>query len=290
MLVNILWPFVPAAILLFYLRRESTLIVFAINYIAMLPAANLLGFAGQELARKLPKVFGILLEITFGSVVEIVLFMVLIKKDHGEGHYVPVIKAAILGSILTNLLLCLGLCFFVGGFKRHEQEFHEAVSEVGSGLLLVAGFALLIPSAFFSALQSSAYRAGDAIPKDAEGNSQEVFTMARLLHDTLAISRGTAIILLVAFVLSVHFPFSPATSKLVFSLVALLLTRPQVHLVQREKPRQHLRRGPCRRRREGCRPQPGSCQGQAHLYRMHHCSRALCYPRLPDCCFLGGGD
>lgn len=63
----------------------------------MVPTANLLGFAGQELARKLPKVLGILLEVTLGSVVEIVLFMVLIKFDNGEGNFVPVIQAAILG-------------------------------------------------------------------------------------------------------------------------------------------------------------------------------------------------
>jgi Ca2+:H+ antiporter len=199
--VNVLWPFVPAGIALYYTRRHLTLWVFAINYIAMLPAANLLGFAGQELARKLPKVVGILLEITFGSVVEIVLFMVLIVKDHGQGHFVPVIKAAILGSILTNLLLCLGLCFFVGGSKRHEQEFHEAVSEVGSGLLLVAGFALLIPSAFYSALRNSAYGPTDTIPLKSDGTEEEVFTVGMLEHNILAISRGTAIILIAAFTL-----------------------------------------------------------------------------------------
>lgn len=48
------------------------------------PAANLLGFAGQEFARKMPKVAGILIETTFGSVVEIILFVVLIAK-HKSG-------------------------------------------------------------------------------------------------------------------------------------------------------------------------------------------------------------
>ena len=117
------------------------------------------------------------------------------------GHYIPVIKAVILGSILTNLLLCLGLCFFLGGLRRHEQEFHGAVSEVSAGVLLVAGFALLIPSAFFSALQPVAYGPGDIVPKDKYGNPEPVFNIDRLLHDTLAISRGTAIILMIAFVL-----------------------------------------------------------------------------------------
>ena len=102
----------------------------------MAPAANLIGFAGQELARKVPKVFGVIMETTLGSVVEIVLFMVLISKGNDS---VPVIRAAILGSILANLLLCLGMCFLVGGIRREDQEFHEAISEVGSGLILVAG-------------------------------------------------------------------------------------------------------------------------------------------------------
>jgi hypothetical protein len=102
----------------------------------MVPAANLLGFAGSEFGKKLPHVLGVLVETTFGSVVEIILFMVLISRGDA---YIPVIKAAILGSILANLLLCLGACFFAGGLRRDEQEFHEAVSEVGGNLMLVAG-------------------------------------------------------------------------------------------------------------------------------------------------------
>ncbi len=99
----------------------------------MVPCANLVGFAGQELARKLPRVLGIFLETTLGSVVEIVLFMVLLSRD----EYV-VIQAAIVGSILSTMLLCLGMCFFVGGMRRDEQSFDEAVGEVGNGLLLTA--------------------------------------------------------------------------------------------------------------------------------------------------------
>jgi Ca2+:H+ antiporter len=72
--VNILWPVVPVAIALRYAREDLDLAIFILSYIAMVPCANLIGFAGQELARKLPKVFGVLLETTLGSVVEIILF------------------------------------------------------------------------------------------------------------------------------------------------------------------------------------------------------------------------
>jgi Ca2+:H+ antiporter len=102
----------------------------------MVPCANLLGFAGRELATELPRVIGVLVETTFGSIVEFILLVILIRKGD---VYVPVIQAAILGSILANLLLCLGLCLFAGGLKRTEQVFHEAISETGTSLMLVAG-------------------------------------------------------------------------------------------------------------------------------------------------------
>jgi len=55
MLVNVLWPFVPVALVLRYATHKH-LYIFATAYVGMVPAANLLGFAGQEFARKLPKV------------------------------------------------------------------------------------------------------------------------------------------------------------------------------------------------------------------------------------------
>ena len=112
---NLLWPFTIAAIVLYFGWGQHkkadepssiSLWCFITAYIGMIPAANLVGFAGQELARKIPKVMGVILETTFGSIVEIILFMVLIGS--GGERNVPVIQAAILGSILANLLLCLG--------------------------------------------------------------------------------------------------------------------------------------------------------------------------------------
>lgn len=116
---------------------DDHILIFILSYIAMAPCANLIGFAGQEFARKVPHVFGVLIETTVGSIVEIILFMVLLSKDQ-----FLVIKAAILGSILATMLLCLGLCFFVGGIYHEEQTFSDTISEAGSGLLLTAYVAL----------------------------------------------------------------------------------------------------------------------------------------------------
>ncbi|KAF2489186.1 Ca2+/H+ antiporter [Lophium mytilinum] len=186
--VNVLWPVVPAAIAVHFARPDWHLAIFVLNYIAMVPAANLIGFAGQELARKVPKVFGVIMETTLGSIVEIVLFMVLIKK--GDGN-VPVIKAAILGSILANLLLCLGTCFIAGGLHHDEQSFHEVVSEVGSGLMLVAGMGLVAPAVFSKAVTSS------------ELNQSGLLTAFDA--QTLKISRATAVILLFSYMVFIFF-------------------------------------------------------------------------------------
>ncbi|KAK8159774.1 putative vacuolar cation/proton exchanger 2 [Phyllosticta citrichinensis] len=187
--VNFLWPFVPAAIAIHFAAPSAHLWIFILNFIAMVPAANLIGFGGQELARKLPKVFGVLVETTLGSVVEIVLFMVLITRPASDGFDpIQVIQAAILGSILANLLLCMGMCFFVGGLKREEQTFHKAISETGNGLILVAGMALVMPSAFIASLRNTTeYGNHDFGP------------------ESLRISRATAIILLISYVVYIWY-------------------------------------------------------------------------------------
>lgn len=62
--VNILWPFVIAAIVVHYVVEGQHVLKFSLAYIAMIPCANLVGFAGQELARKLPHMLGVLIETT----------------------------------------------------------------------------------------------------------------------------------------------------------------------------------------------------------------------------------
>ncbi|CAI9637921.1 unnamed protein product [Alternaria burnsii] len=190
MLVNCLWPIVPIAIAFHFAKPEWHLAIFITNYIAMLPSANMLGFAGQEFSRKMPnKAFAVVLETTFGSIVEIILFMVLIGTSNGDSN-VQVIKAAILGSILANLLLCLGTCFIFGGLKNDHQEFHPAVSENGSGLMLVAATALVLPAVFYAYLFQ---------------NPDYNLTTVNIPYNTRLISRGVAIISIIGYLVYVYF-------------------------------------------------------------------------------------
>lgn len=86
------------------------------------------------------------------------------------------------------MLLCLGLCFFASGMRRDESHFSEAVSEAGTGLLLTAGVGLAVPTVFTSAFQNTA------------GESP-----TQLVTDVLAVSRITAIMLILAYFVYVWF-------------------------------------------------------------------------------------
>ncbi|KAJ0158281.1 Vacuolar calcium ion transporter [Colletotrichum tanaceti] len=180
-LCNVFWPVVPAVFVIRYTRPNDHVLIFVLTYMAMIPCANLVGFAGQELSRKVSHVFGVMIETTFGSIVEIILFMVLLAGDQ-----FTVIKAAILGSILATMLLCLGLCFIAGGLRRDEAEFSETVSEAGSGLLLTAGVALAIPAIFSYSMAQS-------------------LTVEELDRKTLHISRIVSVLLMIAYGVFVWF-------------------------------------------------------------------------------------
>lgn len=61
---------------------------------------------------------------------------------------VDIVQESLLGSMLSNLLLVLGFCFFLGGLNRVEQHFNVTVAQTASSLLALAIGSLIIPAAF----------------------------------------------------------------------------------------------------------------------------------------------
>jgi Ca2+:H+ antiporter len=59
---------------------------------------------------------------------------------------VAVVQAALIGSILANLLLVLGLCFVVGGLKHGTQPLDSSRARGITVMLLVSVAAMLLPS------------------------------------------------------------------------------------------------------------------------------------------------
>jgi len=84
---------------------------FWLNFLGLIPLAKLLGDATEELAAGLHNdMLAGLLNATFGNAVEVVMMVQTLRAD-----LIDVVKATLLGSVLSNLLLVLGCSFFFGG-------------------------------------------------------------------------------------------------------------------------------------------------------------------------------
>ena len=86
------------------------------NCIAIIPLAGLLAFATESVAAKMGDALGALLNVTFGNAVELIIFVIALAQNK-----IRIVQASLLGSILANLLLILGMGFFLGGLRYREQ-------------------------------------------------------------------------------------------------------------------------------------------------------------------------
>lgn len=138
--LNILFLFVPLGILSYYLDWGA-LATFWFNFIALIPLANLLGIFTEELALHTGQVAGGLLNATFGNAVEAILTVQGIRAG-----LITVVQGTLLGSILSNLLLVLGMSFFAGGLFHHVQKFNEKGASFSTSLLMLSCMAITIPT------------------------------------------------------------------------------------------------------------------------------------------------
>jgi Ca2+:H+ antiporter len=61
---------------------------------------------------------------------------------------VTIVKTSLIGSMLSNLLLVLGMSFFLGGVTRLEQFFNVTVAQTAASLLALCIASLIIPTVF----------------------------------------------------------------------------------------------------------------------------------------------
>jgi Ca2+:H+ antiporter len=140
--VYYLAAFIPVAILLDALHASSALIFFAAA-IAVIPTAALMGEATEHLAARSGPGIGGLLNVTFGNAPELIIAFFALIEGLQE-----VVKASLVGSIISNLLLVLGASMFVGGIGRESQHFNRTTARAQAAMLLLALTALILPAIF----------------------------------------------------------------------------------------------------------------------------------------------
>ena len=129
--------------------------VFITAAASLIPLAGLIGLGTEQLARRAGPAWGGFLNATFGNAAELIIAVVALRNGHIE-----LVKASITGSIIGNLLLVLGLSFFVGGLGRRSQKFHRTSATNTSAMLFLGVVALIMPAVF----DLSIYGSLDASP------------------------------------------------------------------------------------------------------------------------------
>jgi Ca2+:H+ antiporter len=138
----VLVPFIPIAIALELVHAGASTI-FATAALGVIPTAALMGRATEELAARTGPGIGGLLNVTFGNFPELVIAFFALREGLQE-----VVKASLIGSILGNILLVMGLAMFAGGLTRTKQSFSPTGAQVQSSMLLLAVAALVMPTIF----------------------------------------------------------------------------------------------------------------------------------------------
>lgn len=132
--------FVPIAIAADKLEWGA-LTVFGLSAIAIVPLAIWLSTATEEIAVSLGPAIGGLLNAVFGNATELIIAIVALKEG-----LVDIVKASITGTIVSNLLLVMGLSMFLGGLRYKEQEFKPVVARVNGSTMTLAVIAIVLPA------------------------------------------------------------------------------------------------------------------------------------------------
>lgn len=179
---------IPAAFILRHYGAPDQW-TFFVSAFAIIPLSERIGRATESLAEELGPTLGGLLNATFGNAAELIIAMMSLFQ--GPQMY-PLVKASLTGSIISNLLLVLGLALTFGGLKHTRLDFNQLGASIGSTLMLLAVSGVLLPSIYH------------LLATDAKNTNETVATL----------SEEIAIILAVTYILSMV--FSLVTHKHLF--------------------------------------------------------------------------
>jgi len=141
--VNWLLLFVPVTAALEHVGPAPPPVLFFSAALAIVPVAALMVRATEQLATRTGDAAGGLLNATFGNAPELIISLVALRAG-----YLNMVRASLVGAILANLLLALGVAFLLGGLRHHEQRFNPTAARAYSTMMFMAAVSMIVPSAF----------------------------------------------------------------------------------------------------------------------------------------------
>ena len=135
--------FVPITVALEHVGSVRPPMLFFSAALAIIPIASMIVHATEQIASRTGDAVGGLLNATFGNAPELIIALVALKAG-----YLDMVRASLIGAILANLLLALGVSFLLGGIRYHDQRFNPMAARTYSTMMLLAALSMGVPSGF----------------------------------------------------------------------------------------------------------------------------------------------
>ena len=123
------------------LAGSNAVVRFVAAAVALATLARLVGTATEQLGGRLGAGGAGTVQSALGNLPELFVALFALRKG-----LVGVVKAALIGSVLANSLLVLGLAFFAGGLRNGVQRFDSPRARTIATLTLLAAAILSIPT------------------------------------------------------------------------------------------------------------------------------------------------
>ncbi|KAJ4459473.1 putative calcium/proton exchanger [Paratrimastix pyriformis] len=119
--------------------------IFVLSLISIMPLASIIGMAISSISAQTNFAVGALLNATFGSIIELILYVDAFRYGHTD-----LILQGISGGLFCNLLFLPGMAMVFGGIKYKEQRFNSLTAGVSSMMLIIATVGMFFPTVFYT--------------------------------------------------------------------------------------------------------------------------------------------
>ncbi len=164
---------VPISFLVALLHAPA-IVIFSFACLSLMPLAGILGTATEQISLWRGPAVGGLLNATFGNATELIFSVIALRQGQLE-----LVRASLIGSVIGNILLVLGVSALLGGLKHRVLKFNAEAAQAHATMMALSAIALLVPALFVWNLQGT----------------HSILAPAKALH----LSFGVALVLLAVY-------------------------------------------------------------------------------------------
>ncbi|KAF9904557.1 hypothetical protein BX616_001266 [Lobosporangium transversale] len=123
----------------------SPAVIFSLGLSSVIPLSYFIGMAVSSISAQSSLGMGAVINATFGSIIEIILYSVALTQGKGL-----ITEGALIGSFLAGLLLMPGVSMMSGAVKKKEQKFNAKSAGVTATMLIMSLIGVLTPTLFYN--------------------------------------------------------------------------------------------------------------------------------------------